>query len=158
MFQNIPNLQGVKSETDGDGNTLYYIPEPFTYSIDFNNLTGAWSQASGQIQIEADSAFVIKAQVVTCENVDTEITPDPSLPAIKVMLTDGGSTRKLMNQPAYVASLFGDARLPFILPTEKFLSPSSNLQVQITSPVSFAKTYNLQLSFVGEKRYYLSKR
>ncbi len=39
-----------------------YIPEPFTYSIRFDGLTGTFGQASGQIQIQADAAFVILEQ------------------------------------------------------------------------------------------------
>lgn len=153
------NLAGIMEERDANGNVARYIPEPFTYSISFNGLTGAWSQASGQIQIQADAAFVIKEQ-----NFSFRETGAPTyaanaglIPAIDVLLTDAGSARKLMNQPVNITQLFGDGRLPFVLPTEKYLSPSSAFQVQVMSAENFgADVYDLQLTFIGEKRYYLN--
>lgn len=153
------SLSGVVEERDANGNIIRYIPEPFTYSITFNALTGAWAQASGQIQIQADAAFVIKEQNFSFREIGdpTYVAGQGLIPAIDVLLTDAGSARKLMNQPINITQLFGDGKLPFVLPTEKYLSPSSAFQVQIMSAENFgADAFELQLTFIGEKRYYLN--
>lgn len=142
---------------DEEGNR--YIPEPFTYSIRFDGLTGLWNQVSGQIQIQADAAFVILEQTYSfmrngtpVVDIVTKLTPN-----IDVMLTNTGSGRRLMNQPVALSSLFGNGKLPFVLPTPQFFSPSSALQVQVTTAENFlADVYTLQISFIGEKRYYLN--
>jgi hypothetical protein len=142
---------------DEEGNR--YIPEPFTYSIRFDGLTGLWNQVSGQIQIQADAAFVILEQTYSfvesalpTSDLTTALTPN-----VDVMLTNTGSGRRLMNQPVALESLFGSGKLPFVLPTPQFFSPSSALQVQVTSGANFGgDVYTLQISFIGEKRYYLN--
>lgn len=136
-----------------------YIPEPFTYSIRFDPLTATWNQASGQIQIQADAAFVILEQTYNFVDVaDPSVVANAVLvPNIDVLMTNTGSGRRLMNQAVAVPACFGTGVLPFVLPTPQFLSPSSALQVQISSAANFgADSYALQLNFIGEKRYYLN--
>lgn len=150
-------LHGIEM-TDDSGRR--YIPESFTYSIQFNDLTGAWSSKSGQVQIQADAAFVILEQNFTFQDNADPVAENSNIlvPNATVLLTDSGSARQLMNQATPISSLFGDGRLPFILPSPKFLSPSSAFQVQVYNPnaVSYGgNTYTLTLSFIGEKRYYL---
>lgn len=141
---------------DEEGNE--YIAEPFTYSVDFNALTGAWNTASSQIQIQADAAFVVLEQSYSFQEA-TAITTDENvqlIPNMFVLLTDGGSARKLMNQPVQLSTHFGNGKLPFILPVPKFFSASANILVQISADLSYGATvYDLQLNFIGEKRYYL---
>ncbi len=82
---------------------------------------------------------------------------DVLVPNIDVLLTNTGSGRRLLNQAVAVPSTFGTGTLPFVLPTPQFLSPSSALQVQISSAADFgAESHCLQLNFIGEKRYYLN--
>lgn len=142
---------------DAEGNR--YIAEAFEYAIRFENLTGVWTQASGQIQIQADAAFVVLEQSysfvdVTVPHVNSNVQ---LIPNIDVLITNTGSGRRLMNQAVKVTTVFGTGQLPFVLPSAQYFSPSSAMQVQISSPANFgAGSHTLELVFVGEKRYYMN--
>lgn len=137
-----------------------YMAQEFTYAIVFNSLTGQFGQRQGQIQVQADSAFVVLAQTFSFWDEDANVFALPRdqlvVPDISVLITNTGSGRQLMNTPVRIEEKFGTAQLPYILPSPQFFQPNAAMQVAIFSQKNFGgDSYSLALSFHGEKRFYL---
>ena len=137
-----------------------YTEDLFTYSTG-NGQTGSFgtiapgATATATIQIEADSYFkwVQSTFFAWVEGQDPEATDATRpIPPILVTITDSGSGRRLMNSPVPVASIYGDGRLPFMLPQERFFLPRSTITFAATN-LSATDTWNLILDHSGAKGY-----
>lgn len=122
----------------------------FVYDVVFNTVLFGTTQ-TGNIQIQADSDFEIQkltAQVFQTLAADQSTTV---VQALSVLITDTGTGRQLSDIAVPLSNLFGDARLPFILPNTKILSARSILAIQVTNYSSAVSYARVQLSFVGRK-------
>lgn len=140
------------------GNAPQPLPPPaviaedfFTYNTQFQALT-AGATANNFIQIEADSDFLIqKLAYASFINGDPIELQTQDIPLCTVLIVDTGSGRQIMNNPVPISALFGDGRLPYILPTPKLFTKNSRINVTLFN-FSGATTYaNIWLNFEGKK-------
>lgn len=123
----------------------------FTYTTRFEDLA-AGATNTQFIQIEADSDFLIQklayfSQVgggaVQWQTVD--------VPLCTIVIVDTGSGRQLMNEAIPLPALFGDGRLPYILPTPKLFTKNSRINVTLFN-FSTGTTYDdIWVNFEGKK-------
>lgn len=103
----------------------------FTYTIQFQNLNSG-DTSPGFIQIEADSDFLIQKLAYFSNFDNAQVTVQTQdVPLVTILIVDTGSGRQLMNAPVPLAALFGDGRLPYILPTPKLFTKNSRINVTL---------------------------
>lgn len=128
------------------------VKAPFTYAISFAALAPT-ATVPGNINIQADAAFLIMSQTYTADVAAAGQTiSTQTYPLVNVLLTDTGKGVQLMNQAVPVPQLFGNGQFPFILPEPYLMQANSNLGVTVTNRDA-AQTYNLTLSFEGVKLF-----
>ncbi len=123
----------------------------YTYNIQFEDI-GAGVTQTGFIQIEADSDFLIQ-KLAYFSNIagaaQTFQTID--VPLVTILIVDTGSGRQIMNNPVPVPSLFGDGRLPYILPTPKLFVKNSRINVTLFNFSSSTEYDDIWINFEGKK-------
>ena len=130
----------------------YMARDFFVYEIDFAALAPAASSTSS-FSIQADSDFLwtsgtFFADIAAAAQTDSTRV----IPLISLLITDTGSGRQLMNTAVPIVSLFGNGQLPFVLPRQRLFRPNSNVTITANN-FDAAITYNLRLSFIGEKGF-----
>lgn len=124
----------------------------FVYEVDFAALAAAGSQTSNfTIQQEAD--FLLTKINMTADIAAAAFTQSTQpIPLVTIMINDTGSGRNLMSSAVPLPNLFGSAGLPFILPRQRLFVASSVVNITLTN-YDAATTYNIRLSFIGEKAF-----
>lgn len=124
----------------------------YCYTVEILNLA-AGGNGSGSFTVENDAAFELN-KLTFLADLDGAAQTDSGrvIPLVNVLITATSSGRQLMNQAAPVAALFGDGRIPFILPRAKIFSPNSKVSISATN-FSSATSYDLRLVFIGQKLY-----
>lgn len=124
----------------------------FIYEVDFSGLAAGASQTSSfTIQQEADFMLTkinMNANIAAAAYTQSA-TP---VPLVTIMINDTGSGRNLMSSAVPLANIFGSAGLPFILPRQRLFVASSVVNITLTN-FDAAVTYNIRLSFIGEKAF-----
>jgi hypothetical protein len=122
----------------------------FVYTV-FSDDLAAGAADNKAIQIQADSDFELQKLTFFADIAGAAQTESSRvLPLITVQLTDTGTGRQLFNAPIAIPALFGDGRIPFILPTTKLFSKNSSVTVALSN-FSAATTYDLRLFLIGSK-------
>jgi hypothetical protein len=101
--------------------------------------------------VQADSAFKLTKlgfQADIALAVLTEATN--VIPLVTINIVDNGSGRNLFSAPIALGTIFGNGRLPFILPVPRIFMPRSNIGVTLANYTA-ATTYNIRLAFIGSK-------
>lgn len=118
-------------------------------------------QQTDTIQIEADSNFILQKLTYHAQApAGTALAADALglvesqkiIPPVAIQLIDTGSGRQLMQNPIPIPSLFGDGKLPFILPNPRMFMRNSTIQVVFTN-LDATNTYTVRLAFIGYKVY-----
>jgi hypothetical protein len=122
----------------------------FTYSINITSIA-AGATSTGFIQIEAEADFLVQkltyfADIAGAAQTLTGLV----VPLVSVVILDTGSGRQLMNEAVPIPTLFGDGRLPYILPTPKLFSKNSRINTTFAN-FSAGTAYRLWLNFEGKK-------
>jgi hypothetical protein len=126
----------------------------FVYNTTFTGLAGTLSNTQ-TFTIQADSDFDLQKLSYTADiAIAVETDSTRVIPLINILIVDTGTGEQLMDTAVPVNSLFGTGMLPFILPRARRFSARSAVSVTATNRTA-ATTYNLQLSFIGEKIYNL---
>ena len=103
----------------------------YTYGIQFQSFNSG-DTATGFIQIEADSDFLIQKLAYFSNFDDSQVTVfTQDVPLATILVVDTGSGRQIMNIPIPIGALFGDGRLPYILPTPKLFTKNSRINVTL---------------------------
>jgi hypothetical protein len=103
----------------------------YTYGIQFQNFNSG-DTATGFIQIEADSDFLIQKLAYFSNFDNSQVTVQTQdVPLATILIVDTGSGRQIMNIPIPIGALFGDGRLPYILPTPKLFTKNSRINVTV---------------------------
>lgn len=103
----------------------------YTYGIQFQNFN-AGDTSVGFIQVEADSDFLIQKLAYFSNFDDAQVTVfTQDVPLVTILIVDTGSGRQIMNIPIPIGALFGDGRLPYILPTPKLFTKNSRINVTL---------------------------
>lgn len=111
--------------------------------------------ASGQINLDADSDFYCVALSYQCSIADAALTESSNvIPLVRVLITDTGSGKALMNTPISLGALAGDGKRPYRLVRPRVFLSNATLQFNYTSYVAAGTTYSdLQLVLHGYKVY-----
>lgn len=108
------------------------------------------ASGSGNIIIQADSAFMAQFMAALCYNATTFALIDS--PIATVQIKDTGTGAELFNEAQFIRNVFGTAGLPLILPTPRIFSPNSSLQFTVNN-LNSANPVIYQLSILGRKLY-----
>ena len=122
----------------------------FAYTLTFAALL-AGTAAQGAIQIQSDSDFELTKFTMFADiaaGAETEATR--VLPLVTIQITDTGTGRSLFSSPLPIPAIFGDGRIPFILPVPKIFSANASVAVQVGN-FAAATDYNLRILLIGAK-------
>ncbi len=141
--------QDLKTADQGIKKDFYVYEEDFTTGT--NNAVAAGATATGNINIQADSDFVLQ-KLTYFADISAAVQTDSSrvIPLMTAQIKDTGSGRDLFEVALPVSNVFGTGVLPFILPTPKLFLARSTIAITVTN-FSASTTYNLRLSFIGYK-------
>lgn len=122
----------------------------FTYNFQYTDLL-AQTSATGFIQIEADSDFLVRKMTYFSTVSGAAVTFNTNdVPQVSLVIIDTGSGRQLMNNPVPISDIFGDGRMPFILPTPKLFVKNSRISLQAFN-FGTDDYDDLWVNFIGEK-------
>lgn len=123
----------------------------FTYTTRFEDLL-AGATGNNFIQIEADSDFLIqKFAVAPFEDGSALTTFSQPIALCTILIVDTGSGRQIMNEPIPLDSLFGNGKLPFILPTPKLFVKNSRINVTLFNFSTATDYDDIWTNFIGKK-------
>lgn len=133
-------------------NRKYNAFDFFIYEVDFSALASGASQTNSfTIQQEADfllTKITLQADIAAAGQTESTRV----IPLATIMVNDTGSGRNLMSSAVPLANIFGTGGLPFILPRQRLFVASSVVNITLTN-FDAANTYNIRLSFIGEKAF-----
>lgn len=130
----------------------YFAKDFFVYEADILNIGPGQTQTT-YFTIQADSDFLwTKAAYFADTGAGGITSSNRVIPLATVLVQDTGSGRILMANAVPIVSMFGTGELPFILPRQRIFVARSQVQVNVTN-FSTADTYNIRLSFIGEKAF-----
>lgn len=133
-------------------NRKYNAFDFFIYEVDFSALASGASQTNSfTIQQEADfllTKITLQADIGAAGQTESTRV----IPLATIMINDTGSGRNLMSSAVPLANIFGTGGLPFILPRQRLFVASSVVNITLTN-FGAANTYNIRLSFIGEKAF-----
>lgn len=129
-------------------------PDFYTYTAEF--LAVAPNATPSQIiQVDASAQFLLtaiayQANAIPATSTYTEST-NP-IPLVRVLITDSGSAKQLMNNPVYLSNLGGVRGWPHRLIHPRFFDKSSAIQIQMTS--DDGTTWGrIQIALIGFRIY-----
>lgn len=127
----------------------------YAYQAAVNTLAGTvGAQLQDIISIEADANFYLTKMAATGLIGDAAPTAAPFgvIPAVSVQINDTGSGRNLFNEPVPLASIGGQAGLPFVLDYPRLVQRNSTLQVTFAN-LSTQAYSDIFLTLIGFKVY-----
>lgn len=131
----------------------------FTYEVGLPASTTLAAGASTTLtfNVAGESDFFWTSGQVSANAGNDGTTYDAALrPAIYVTITDNYTSQPLMNNPVPIASIFGEGRLPFILPIRKIFFAKATVKVQLQNYSDNQTFTQVDISFSGIKAYLLS--
>ena len=149
QHQNMP--QEIRNQI---GNNKPRFEDQYTYVTSVQALA-AGGNDTFNLQIEADAYFIITKMSYMADiagGAQTEATR--VIPLVRVLITDTGSGRNLMNSAVDISSLAGHEGLPFITPTARWILPNSAVNVQFTNYDAAVTYANVSLYFHGKKIWF----
>lgn len=130
----------------------YFAFDFFTYEVDFNALANGNSDTQNFV-VDNDSDFLLTKLTMFADIAGAAQTDSSRIiPLATIVINDTGSGRNLMDSAVPLPSIFGSGALPFILPRQRVIASRSVVNVTLSN-FSAATTYNIRLSFVGEKAF-----
>lgn len=120
----------------------------FSYGAEWVPLAAAAGQVPREIQIQADSDFLIVAAVRDVR--DAGAVTLVAAPPVTVRIFDSGSGRDVVNIAQPIENLFGTGQLPTYWPKAKLIQASSTLRVELTN-LDGANPFDVRVSFLGYK-------
>jgi hypothetical protein len=135
-----------------------YIEDFFVYEANTLGLAAGLAPAAVypvNINIQADSDFklVKLTQFANNHAAVTNLTESTRpLPLVTIQMVDTGSGRNLFSGPVPIPGLFGDGRIPFILPIIRIFKASATITVTFTN-YDTAITYDVYLQLIGTKLF-----
>jgi len=122
----------------------------FVYGVSFETIAAGVTQTQN-INIQADSYFKWTHAAMECDLAGVTYTESATpVPLCNLQITDSGTGRQLFNQAQPVSSIFGNGKLPFVLPVPRGFKPNSNISLQLSN-FAAAQTYTVRLSLIGCK-------
>lgn len=149
-MENLPGYDVLAQMSDQQLTNLFGVRDFFTYELDFGIVAPA-GVASSSFTVQADSNFLWQyggffADIAGAAQTDgTRV-----IPLMTAVILDTSSGRQLMSSTVPVPTLFGDGRLPFLLPSPRFFRAQTQVTVNVQN-FDVAASYSLKLSFIGTK-------
>lgn len=111
--------------------------------------------ATGTINLDADSDFYCIGLSYAASIADAALTESGNvLPLVRLLITDTGSGKALMNQALPLYAFMGDGKRPYRLARPRVFLANATIQLSFTSFVAVGTTYSdLQVIFHGYKVY-----
>jgi hypothetical protein len=111
--------------------------------------------ATAVINLDADSNFYCVALSYSASVADAALTESTNIiPLVRVLITDTGSGKALMNTPMPMASIMGDGKRPYRLVRPRVFLANATIQFSFTSFVAAGTIYSdLQITLHGYKVY-----
>lgn len=126
-----------------------YIEDWFTYQTSVALLLQG-STAITNIQLDADSDFVLTKLTGSIKEDGADTFVDPDAAWITILMVDSGSGRQLMNNPVPWGATVGSGQLPYVLPQPRIFKARSNIALTFAN-FSTGTDYNVFLSLAGRK-------
>ena len=120
-----------------------------------STLSSVSPTAASLINLDADSDFYCVALSYQVSIADAALTESTNIiPLVRILLTDTGSGKALMNTPISLGALAGDGKRPYRFVRPRVFLSNATIQIGFTSYVAAGTTYSdLQLVFHGYKVY-----
>lgn len=119
----------------------------FVYGLTVGPLAAlASTQVAFQIQSDSDFELQKLSMFATFDDDPASGNTESAriLPFASIQVTDTGTGRQVFNQEVAIPAIFGDGRIPFILPVTKMFNANASVAVAVTS---FDNTNDLTLRF-----------
>jgi|SRR5579859_8058153 len=120
-----------------------------------STLASTATNATALINLDADSNFYCVALSYQCSIADAILTESTNvIPLVRVLITDTGSGKSLMNTPQSMGAIMGDGKRPYRLVRPRVFMANATIQLNFTAYVAAGTTYSdLQITFHGYKVY-----
>ena len=120
-----------------------------------STLSSVAPTATGIINLDADSDFYCVALTYSVSIADAALTESSFvIPLIRVLITDTGSGKALMNTAMPLNAIAGDGKRPYRFVRPRVFLSNATIQLGYTSFVAAGTTYSdFQLIFHGYKVY-----
>lgn len=131
-----------------EGRSIVNI-DSFAYNLRLGTTAvpiAANAAASGAVQIQADSDFVL-IYMSAGQRTAAQLT---------AQITDTGSGKTFFNEQTLIANIFGNGGFPFLMPQPRVINPSTNLKVDVTNLTATPET-GLFMSFWGARIFYAGR-
>lgn len=133
---------------------VQYVEDWFIYGINVLAIAPG-ATVNSNIQIQADSDFkLIKLSMAADIAAAAFTVSTQPLPNVTMQLVDTGSGRQLFSGAVPLIALFGDGKLPHILPVPRIFKARSNIALTFAN-YDAAVTYNVRMAFEGSKIFSL---
>ena len=140
-----PNWNRFQAIMDNLGNE--YAQDLFVYTVDLGAIVSG-AQALGQINIDRKSAF--EAVMLTGGGATEAGGVFSPLNGIDLVLTDGASSRSLMQASVPTANMLGTGDFAAVLPINRRFMPATQLSV-FAHVYDTANMADVQLALIGRK-------
>ncbi len=151
MARHLGQIQQAGTVAAAPASPRVIAEDYYVYNIQFEDLLVGATQI-GFIQIEADSDFLIQKLAYFSSIAGAAQTFNTiDIPLATILIVDTGSGRQIMNNPVPLTALFGDGRLPYILPTPKLFVKNSRINVTIANFSAGTNYADIWINFQGKK-------
>jgi len=126
----------------------------FVYQTPNVAALAAAGNAQAVIPFDTDSNFVWQKMAVFCDIAGAAQTDSTRvLPLVTVQITDSGNSQGFMNAAIPIPSIFGDGRLPFVLPGPQAVRPGASFTFAFVNYSAATAYANLRVALIGVKRF-----
>ncbi len=134
-----------------------FVPDGYSYVVNFTGITGAAPVATQTIQTQNDADFSISRFLYffidAAAATETVTTATQEIPDMTVQITDSATSKNLFFAPIQVHLLASNNFDNLVeLPAIKNIKAGASLTIAIASTKTFVNTYNLQLVLAGYKK------
>lgn len=130
---------------------IQYVEDFFIYTLATLVPLVAGATFNGNITIQADSDFkAVKLMQFASIAGAAQTESSRVIPLVNMTILDTGSGRNLFSAATPLGALFGDGRLPFILPVPRIFKARTNIAIALSN-FSAATSYDIVLAIAGAK-------
>lgn len=146
-------LLAQQALANGQQQSVQIVEDFFVYAVPVFTALAAGASATNNIQIQADSDFVLEQITYTATIANAAFTSGARpIANCSMLITDTGSGRQLMSSAVPLWTIAGSAEQPFELPRPKAFVSRSTIAVQLNN-FDAAQTYNVFISLIGRKLF-----
>jgi hypothetical protein len=138
---------------NAQGQSVQIVEDFYVYVVPAFAALAAGASATNNVQIQADSDFVLEQITYTATIANAAFTYSTRpIPNVNMLITDTGSGRQLMSAAVPLWTMGGSGEEPFELPRPKAFVARSTIAVQLSN-FDAAQAYSVYISLIGRKLY-----